>query len=863
MLILSTTACNIFHANIDFFSSKMVHDNPSENEPADGLTNGLSIDDIDANGYLISNVEQDKRSDRPDDVDVSQRWDGEGPINGNIIGKVFDTPDDAYTFYNQYAFTHGFGIRKHWDYKNKVTNEVYRNWYVCNKEGFKNVKDDSTSVDTKKRCRDLRTGCQARLRITITKDERWCVDFFDDTHNHDLSITPTKVMKHRSHGKFHRCMACKSLMLEIGQSGMRPCHVKKAVNEIKPPYVADVTSKQCSDNLSEQRKQYKGKEFYGLIKHFQDKASVDMNQYFKIDLNSDGSPRNIFWADGRSRDAYIKFGDVVVFDVTYLTNKFKFPFAPFVGVNHHGQSILFGAALLENEKEETFQWLFEQFLVCMFDKYPASIITDQDKAICNAIHKVFPNTRHRYCSWHVKKHQLEHLRPFKARYSDFNESYKKWVKSDTIEEFETQWDVLRDKYDLKSSNWMMEMYDQRKYWVWSFLKDGFFAGMTTSGQSESIHSFFDGFVNSNTMLNEFVIQYDKAVNSRRAAEEDEDFKTMNSRAVLSSVHPIEAKAGKCYTRKIFEKFEKEWKEATNNLTHNTLNKSLEQVTYSVGQVNVEKKYWRTVNFSLLNKVDATCSCAMFETYGKCYTRKIFEKFEKEWKEATNNLTHNTLNKSLEQVTYSVGQVNVEKKYWRTVNFSLLNKVDATCSCAMFETYGILCKHILYVMKKKHVETLPDQYILPRWTLDSRYKAGNHSIGIKEINNESGVSALTLWCVHSNSTKAIEQAKDCPSEITRLNTILVKFLEDQISRKKAKESEDVFEDNSVGASQVDMMPQICVRDPVVKTKTKGRPKIATRVKSPIELFLICKAKNDNCNALLANATYGVKKKKTDG
>ena len=75
---------------------------------------------------------------------------------------------------------------------------------------------------------------------------------------------------------------------------------------------------------------------------------------------------------------------------------------------------------------------------------------------------------------------------------------------------------------------------------------GFFVGMTTSGRSESIHSFFDGFVNSNTMLNEFVIQYDKAVNSRRAAEEDEDFMTMNSRAVLSSVHPIEAKAGNLF-----------------------------------------------------------------------------------------------------------------------------------------------------------------------------------------------------------------------------------------------------------------------------------------------------------------------------
>ncbi|GKA04932.1 hypothetical protein Tco_0684052 [Tanacetum coccineum] len=49
----------------------MVQDNPLENEP----TNALSIDDIDVNGYLISDVEQDNGSNRPYDVDVSQRWD--------------------------------------------------------------------------------------------------------------------------------------------------------------------------------------------------------------------------------------------------------------------------------------------------------------------------------------------------------------------------------------------------------------------------------------------------------------------------------------------------------------------------------------------------------------------------------------------------------------------------------------------------------------------------------------------------------------------------------------------------------------------------------------------------------------------
>ncbi|XP_052619583.1 protein FAR1-RELATED SEQUENCE 5-like [Lactuca sativa] len=295
----------------------------------------------------------------------------------SIVGMVFDTPDDAYTFYNDYAFLHGFGIRRDSTFKHKSTKEPYRKIYVCDKEGFKRLDDNASSGIEKKRRREVRLGCKAELRISKNKDGKWFVDTFNNTHNHDMSMIPTKVMKHRSHNKFHRSMECKSLMVKLGQSGLKPCEVRKAINGMKTSAaVADVTSKQCADVLSEQQKQYRGKEFYGLIKHFQDKALLDHEQYFSVDLCDDGCPKNIFWADGRSRDAYTKFSDVVVFDVTYMTNKFKMPFAPSVGVNHHGQSILFGGALLENEKEETFEWLFEQFLKCMFGKCPKAIITD-------------------------------------------------------------------------------------------------------------------------------------------------------------------------------------------------------------------------------------------------------------------------------------------------------------------------------------------------------------------------------------------------------------------------------------------------------------------------------------------------------
>lgn len=45
--------------------------------------------------------------------------------------------------------------------------------------------------------------------------------------------------------------------------------------------------------------------------------------------------------------------------------------------------------------------------------------------------------------------------------------------------------------------------------------------MTTTGRSESTKAYFDGHVHSNTMLNEFVVQYDKVVRALREAKKKE------------------------------------------------------------------------------------------------------------------------------------------------------------------------------------------------------------------------------------------------------------------------------------------------------------------------------------------------------
>jgi hypothetical protein len=55
-----------------------------------------------------------------------------------------------------------------------------------------------------------------------------------------------------------------------------------------------------------------------------------------MDFDDDCRLKNVFWVDARSRASYEDCTDVVTFDTMYLTNKYDMPFAPFIGMNHHG-----------------------------------------------------------------------------------------------------------------------------------------------------------------------------------------------------------------------------------------------------------------------------------------------------------------------------------------------------------------------------------------------------------------------------------------------------------------------------------------------------------------------------------------------
>ncbi|XP_075504589.1 protein FAR1-RELATED SEQUENCE 5-like [Primulina tabacum] len=189
------------------------------------------------------------------------------------IGMKFESLEDTFSFYNQYA---------------RESDEI--RW----------SKQAKSEEPIKERARgEIRSGCKSK--ISVVKEQTslgWVVNTFMESHNHPLS-TPSKVYLLCSH-----------------QSG-GPEHV-------------GCTERDMRNYEKTLRDEHKGIDVETLIDFFQSEKDKSSTFFFDYETDSDNRFSRCFCVDPVSRRAYTVFGDVVVFDTTYNTNKYGMIFAPFV-----------------------------------------------------------------------------------------------------------------------------------------------------------------------------------------------------------------------------------------------------------------------------------------------------------------------------------------------------------------------------------------------------------------------------------------------------------------------------------------------------------------------------------------------------
>lgn len=140
-------------------------------------------------------------------------------------------------------------------------------------------------------------------------------------------------------------------------------------------------------------------------------------------------------------------------------------------------------------------------------KPPKSILTDQDPWMTQAIAEEMPRTKHAFCIWHItSKFSSWFTGILRKQYFQWCSDFYALYRLDTSEEFEKQWPGVIAKYKLEKNKHVLGLYDIKLSWVPAYLHGHFFAGMTTTGRSESFNAFIKRFTSSHICLSRFIKQ---------------------------------------------------------------------------------------------------------------------------------------------------------------------------------------------------------------------------------------------------------------------------------------------------------------------------------------------------------------------
>ncbi|XP_021715718.1 protein FAR1-RELATED SEQUENCE 6-like isoform X1 [Chenopodium quinoa] len=590
------------------------------------------------------------------------------------VGMVFKGWKDIECYYKLYAEECGFGVSR---VQGSYTTSKERRGITWKCECY-GAPDMRAKREAKKRAKQMDVGgcggnvngvigeaelsrgkrkskicyCKARVYGSVNREGLWVLQRVELEHNHDLCPSMANLVKEYRMKKMTSTV--RKRLVNYYEVGVPVSVLRRCLGTENPnlPNVKDMQH----EVYKQRRLKMAGGDAQAMMAYFDSMQADNQNFYHAHRLDDKGRLKDVMWVDARSRVAYEDFGDVVCFDATYLTNEYELPFANFVGVNHHGQSILLGCALVSHEDCDTFRWLFKQWLLCMGNKTPLAILTDQAPAMRKPLVEVMPNTRHRWCMWHILRKFPDKLGRC-AMYNDFKSPLKNIVyDSFTTVEFQTRWCEAMKKYGLEDNEWLQELFVERHMWVPAWMKEFFWAGMKTTQRVESINRFFDGFVTRKTRLCEFPEKYSAAMKKRVGDETDADARDAKYIRRLVSGFRAERYFQQIYTDAKFQEVQRECARMLYVVPKSETVISDVEIQYLLSD-----RVWIVPEGS---------NEEIITDYRRLYS-----------------LVFNPVTK------------------------------DITCDCRKFEKDGILCKHIIRVFDENLVNEIPSKYVLDRWRKD--------------------------------------------------------------------------------------------------------------------------------------------------
>ncbi|CAA0814618.1 Protein FAR1-RELATED SEQUENCE 4 [Striga hermonthica] len=513
----------------------------------------------------------------------------------------FDTHEAAYEYYKEYAKSVGFGTAKLSSRRSRASREFIDAKFSCIRYGNKQQSDDAINPRP-----SPKIGCKASMHVKRKPEGKWYIHSFTREHNHEL--LPAQAHFFRSHR-----VSSDSLLGDA--------RIKKKKSVGPRNYGAYQFSGSCLENVI--RNQHDRGRFLSLeeggaqlVLEFCSQMHEENPKFFyALDFNEEHRLRNVFWADPKGVEDFAYFNDVVSFDTTYFSSKFRIPLVLFIGVNHHMQPTLLGCGLVADDTLYTLTWLLQSWSLAMGGRNPKVLLTDQSDSVKSAIQLVLPETRQFYHLWHVLENIPKRLHCISVWHEAFMEKLNKCIyRSWDEQKFEKRWWKLVERFNLQENEWVLALYADRKLWVPSFMKDVCYAGLCAASRSGSLNTFFDRYINGETSLKDFIGKYKTILEDRYEEEAKANFDAWHETPELKSPSPFEKQILLVYTHGIFKKFQMEvLGAAACHLKREKEDGST--VSYIVKDFEQNQEFMVEMEWDESKSSDIYCSCRSFQYKG--------------------------------------------------------------------------------------------------------------------------------------------------------------------------------------------------------------------------------------------------------
>ncbi|XP_074300343.1 protein FAR-RED ELONGATED HYPOCOTYL 3-like [Silene latifolia] len=282
------------------------------------------------------------------------------------------------------------------------------------------------------------------------------------------------------------------------------------------------------------------------------RAASEEDFYYDFELDEDNSLVSVFYRDRKMKQDYEAFYELLGNDGTYCTNKYD-------------------------------MWLYNTFLALMGGIQPKTIMTDQSRAMKNAIATCFKKL--------------------------FNRIMK---RCHTEEELEHCWKRLTVEYNCAQHPWLTSLYELREHWCCAYGKDYFSAGVLSSQRSESTNNSICRRLNKTTTLCDFYEIFGKVLSEWRSQERKDNSLCWEGTPEVAIPCSLLEFGARIYTIGAYKRFQKEFVKGM-SYKHNMMPSVDDTLCYFV-YTDRSDEFGHVVTFSPSTNY-ACCSCKRFEEGG--------------------------------------------------------------------------------------------------------------------------------------------------------------------------------------------------------------------------------------------------------